>query len=92
MSNENAGKKVPARGQTRKTGCWGLGTNEQQEKWVRAGQRHQSKKNVKDVMETWSCEYGFILKWINCSYYASKEVISLKIVCIRVEHAVDNQL
>ena len=34
----------------------------------------------------------FILKWINCSYYTSKEVISLKIVCIRVEHAVDNQL
>ena len=41
---------------------------------------------VKDVMETQSCEYGFILKWINCVYYAYKEVISLKIVCGRVDH------
>ena len=50
------------------------------------------KNFVKDVMETQSCEYGFILKRINCIYYAYKEVISLKIVCRRLDHAVDNQL
>ena len=43
-------------------------------------------------METRSCEYGFILKWINCSYYASKEAIGLKIVCVGVEHTVDKHL
>ena len=56
------------------------------------GEGTEAKKIVKDVMETQICEYGFILKWINHSYYASKEAIGLKIVCIRVEHAVDNQL
>ena len=50
------------------------------------------KNFVKDVMETQSSEYGFILKWINCIYYAYKDVINLKIVCKRVDHAVDNQL
>ena len=50
------------------------------------------KNVVKDVMETQSCEYGFILKWINCVYYAYRDVINLKIVCGRVDHAVDNQL
>ena len=43
-------------------------------------------------METQSCEYGFILKWINPSCYAYKEVTGLKIVCVRLNHAVDNQL
>ena len=56
------------------------------------GKGTEAKHFVKDVMETQSCEYGFILRWINCSYYVYKEVISLKIVCIGVEHAVDNQL
>ena len=56
------------------------------------GKGAKAKKLVKDVMETQSCEYGFILKWINHSYYTYKEVVGLKIVCIRVEHAVDNQL
>ena len=50
------------------------------------------KNFVKDVMKTQSCEYGFILKWINCVYYAYRGVIDLKIVCRRVDHAVDNQL
>ena len=31
------------------------------------------KKFVKDVIETPSCEYGFILKWNNCSFYAYKD-------------------
>ena len=56
------------------------------------GKGAEVKNFVKDVMETQSCEYGFILKWINCIYYSYKEVISLKIVCIKVDHAVDNQL
>ena len=43
-------------------------------------------------METCSCEYGFILKWINRSYYTSKEAIGLKIVCVGVERTVDNHL
>ena len=50
------------------------------------------KNFVKDVMETRSCKCGFILKWINCVYYAYRDVINLKIVCRRVDHAVDNQL
>ena len=50
------------------------------------------KNFVKAVIETHSCEYGFILKLNNCVYYAYKEVISCKIVCRRVDHAVDNQL
>ena len=50
------------------------------------------KNFVKDVMETLICEYGFILKWINCIYYTYKDVMDLKIVCRRVDHAVDNQL
>ena len=49
-------------------------------------------KIVKDVTEMRSCEYGFILKCINHSYDIYKEVIGLKIVCGRVDHAVDNQL
>ena len=40
----------------------------------------KAKKIVKDVMETWSCEYGFILNWINHRYYGSKGANSLKIV------------
>ena len=40
----------------------------------------EEKKFVKDVMETQSCEYGFILNWINHRYYGSKGAISLKIV------------
>ena len=56
------------------------------------GKGTKAKNFVKDVMETRSCEYGFILKWINHIYYAYKEVVSLKIVCIRVDCAVDNQL
>ena len=56
------------------------------------GMGAEGKKFVKDVMETRSCEYGFILNWINCRYYGSKEAIGFKIVCIRVEHAVDNHL
>ena len=32
------------------------------------------------------------LKWINGVYYTYKDVINLKIVCGRVDHAVDNQL
>ena len=32
------------------------------------------------------------LNWINRRYYGTKEAISLKIVCVRVEHAVDNHL
>ena len=50
------------------------------------------KNVVKDVMETQTCEYGFILKWVNCIYYEYKDVISLKFVWRRVNHAVDNQL
>ena len=93
MSNENARKKVPARGQTKK--------NRVAEAWEPMSNRRnglgwgvfaEAKKFVKDVMETQSCEHGFILKWINHRYYASKEMISLKIVCVRVEHAVDNHL
>ena len=93
MSNENAGKKVPARGQTGKTALLGLGNQ-----WANRrnglgwGEGAEVKNFVKDVMETQSCEYGFILKRINCIYYAYKEVISLKIVCRRLDHAVDNQL
>ena len=34
------------------------------------------KNFVKDVMETQSCEYGFILYWANCKYYGSKEATS----------------
>ena len=43
-----------------KLGCWSLGTNEQQEKWVRWCEGAEMKNFVKDVMETQSCEYGFI--------------------------------
>ena len=50
------------------------------------------KNFVKDVMETRSCEYGFILKWKNCGYYAFNGGDWFEIVCIRVEHAVDNHL
>ena len=46
------------------------------------GEGAEVKNFVKDVMETQSCEYGLILKWINCSYYAYKGEISLKIVCM----------
>ena len=56
------------------------------------GKGAKAKTIVKDVVETQSCEYGFILKWINHRYYASKEAIGLKIVCVRLEHAVDNHL
>ena len=36
-----------------KLGHWSFGTNEQQEKWVRAVQRCRGERNfVKDVMET----------------------------------------
>ena len=35
------------------------------------------KKFVKDVMETRSCEYGFILYWMNHRYYGSKEATGL---------------
>ena len=31
-------------------------------------------------------------KWINCIYYAYRGVIDLKIVCGRVDRAVDNWL
>ena len=41
------------------------------------------KKIVKDVMETQSCEYGFILYWMNCRYYGSKEATSLiSVLCV----------
>ena len=39
--------------------------------------RHRGEKFVKDVMETQSCEYGFILYLTNCRYYGSKEVTGL---------------
>ena len=41
---------------------------------------NEVKKFVRDVMETWNWEYGFIIKWINCGYYGSKEEVGLKIV------------
>ena len=56
------------------------------------GKGTEAKNFVKDVTETHSCEYGFILKWINHSYYTSKEAVGLKIVCVGVEHTVDNHL
>ena len=61
MSNGNARKEVAAR-RNWVTGDWepmsdkrnGLG-------WCKGT---KVKNVVKDVMETWSCEYGFILNWI----------------------------
>ena len=41
------------------------------------------KKIVKDVMETQSCEYGFILYWTNHRYYGSKEATGLiSVLCV----------
>ena len=41
------------------------------------------KKCVKDAMETQSCEYGFILYWVNCKYYGSKEAtILISVLCL----------
>ena len=85
MSNENARKEVSAKGQTEKLGHCGLVTNDGQEKWVRVVCGCRGKKIVKDVMETWSCEYGFISNWINHRYYGSKEAIGLKIVLCKSE-------
>ena len=56
------------------------------------GKGAEAKNFVNNVMETQSCEYGFISKWINHSYYAYKGPIGLKIACVGVEHAVDNHL
>ena len=41
------------------------------------------KNFVKNVMETWSCEYGFILYQVKCRYYGSKEAASLiSVLCV----------
>ena len=85
MTDEKGGKEVSVK----EVGC------KTRSSWFnRSGQCWgcQGEKFVKDVMETRICEYGFILKYINHSYYTYKEVIGLKIVCGRVDHAVDNQL
>ena len=61
MSNKNARKKVPARGQTGKkwvTEAWEpMSDRGNQLGW---GKGAEVKNFVKDVMETRSCEYGFI--------------------------------
>ena len=41
------------------------------------------KNFVKDVMGTQSCEYGFILYWVKCRDYGSKEATSLiSVLCV----------
>ena len=50
------------------------------------------KNFIKNVMETQSCEYGFILNWISGRNYGSQKATSVIIVLCKVEHVVDNDL
>ena len=41
------------------------------------------KNFVKDVMETQSCEYGFILYWVKCRYFGFKEATGwIRVLCV----------
>ena len=41
------------------------------------------KNFVKDIMETQSCEYGFILYWAKCRYFVFKEATRwISVLCV----------
>ena len=41
------------------------------------------KNFVKDVMETWSCQYGFILYWAKCEVFWIKEATGwMSVLCV----------
>ena len=75
MSNGSAGKEVNA-GRNWVAGAWEPMSDKRN--WLGWCRGAKVKNFVKDVMETQSCEYGFILKWINCIYDAYKGVINFK--------------
>ena len=47
------------------------------------GMGAEVKNFVKDVMETQSCEYGFILYWVKCEVFEIKEVTGqISVSCV----------